>query len=63
VGKTFRGAPTLLTNANGGKSSQKTGKIVNFGFKMSSTFSSKGGTIAKNIAAKVDNGVRLVQIH
>ena len=38
VGNARCGAPTLLTNANGGKASRTTGKEVRFGSKMSSTF-------------------------
>ena len=57
------GAPTLLANANGGKSSRTTGKKVRFGSKMSSTFLSKGGGTAKITVAKVHDGAKLVQIH
>ena len=57
----FRGAPTLLTNANGGKSSRTTSKEVWCGSKMSSTFLSKDGGIAKNVVAKVHGSAWLVQ--
>ena len=38
VGKALRGAPNLLTNANGTKSSWIIDKMIRFGSKMSSTF-------------------------
>lgn len=63
AGKAHRGALTLLTNVTGSKSSRTTGKEVQRGSKISSTFLSKEGGTVENVAAKVYGGVRLVPSH
>lgn len=63
VRNALRGASTVLTNANGGKSSWVTSTKVWCASKMSSTFQSKDGEIVEKVAAKVDDGARLVHSH